>query len=68
MWISSKQMCPINLVSDGIPDAFSRSDTIFEIIPGTISDSIIDSNSEANPGPNSDHSHCSTLLQEGGLQ
>ena len=27
-WISSKQKCPINLLSDGISDAFSRSDTI----------------------------------------
>ena len=72
-WISSKQTCPINLLSAGIPDAISssNSNTISVTIPETISNSISDSNPEtipdAIPESNSDHSHCSTLLQEGGL-
>jgi len=81
LWISSKQTCPINLLSDGIPNAISssNSDTISVTIPETISDSITDSNPEAIPEaiPESnsvhieaisDHSHSSTLLQEGGLR
>jgi len=74
-WISSKQRCPINLLSDGIPDAFSSCDTI----PATISEhteaisqAIPNSNPEAIPEAvsesNSDHSHRTTLLQEGGLR
>jgi len=59
-WISSKHTCPINLLSDGIPDAIFSSDTISVTIAETIS--------EAIPETNSDHSHCSTLLQEGGLR
>ena len=64
----------INLHSDGIPDAISmsNSDTISVTIAETISDSITDSNPEAIPEAisesNSDNSHCSTLLQEGGLR
>ena len=56
LWISSKQTCPINLLSAGIPDAFSISNTISVTIPESISES------------NSDHSHRCTLLQEGGLR
>jgi len=72
-WISSKQMCPIDLLSDCLPDAISRSisDNISVTIAETISDSSNDSNHEAMPNDipesNSDHSHCSTLLEEGGL-
>ena len=58
-WISSKQKYPINLLSDGIPDAISNSDTI----PATISEC-----TEAISKANSDHSHRCTLLQEGGLR
>jgi len=53
-WISSKQTYPMNFLSDGIPNAFSSSN----------SDSISESISESN----SDHSHRSTLLQKGGLR
>jgi len=67
MWISSKQACPINLLSEGIPDAFSSSNTISVTIPETISD-CTEAISEAIPNSYPDHSHCSTLLQEGGLQ
>jgi len=82
-WITSKQTCPINLLSHGIPDFFSSSDTISVTIPETIpdctkaiSEAIPNSNpdtisetiSEAISESNSDHSHCSTLLQEGGLR
>jgi hypothetical protein len=74
-WMSSKQTCPINLLSDGIHDAFSSSNTI----PATISERteaiaevIPKSNSEAIPEAisesNSDHSDRSTLLEEGGLR
>jgi len=48
-WISSKQMGPINLLSNSIPDAISRSDTIAVTIPETIADSITDSNPDSNP-------------------
>jgi len=48
-------MCPINLLSDGIPDAYSSSITMSVTIPESIS--------ESNP----DHSHRNTLLQEGSL-
>jgi hypothetical protein len=76
-WISLIQTCPINLLCDGFPDAFSSSNTISRTIPQTISDctkglseTIPNSNPEAIPEaishPNSDHSHRSTLLQEGG--
>jgi hypothetical protein len=82
LWISSKQTCPINLLSDGIPDAFSisntisTSDTISVPISQTISEGIPNSNPEAIPQAiseaisefNSDHSHWSTLPQEGGLR
>jgi len=67
LWISSKQTCLINLLSDGIPDAISNSNTI----PVTISErteAISEAISEAIPESNSDHSHRSTLLQEGGLR
>ena len=74
LWISSKQTCPINLLSDGIPDAFSSSDTISVTIPETISDcteaiseAVPNSNPETISECNSDHSHRSTLLQEGRL-
>jgi len=75
LWISSKQTCPINLLSDGIPNAFSSSDTISVTIPETISDcteaiseAIPNSNPETIYESNSDHSHRRTLLQEGGLR
>jgi len=57
-WISTKQTCPINSLSDGIPDtsSSSNSDTNSVTNPESISES------------NSNHSHCSTLLQEGGLR
>ena len=73
----NKRAQSINLLSDGIPDAisFSNSDTI----PATISDhtealseAIPHSNpetiSETIPESNSDHSHRCTLPQEGGLR
>jgi hypothetical protein len=49
MWISSKQPCAINLLSDGIPDAYSssNSDTISATIPESVSDFISDSNPDA---------------------
>jgi hypothetical protein len=56
-------MCLINTLSDDILDAFSSSDTISVTIPVTISNS----NPEAIPESNSDHSHRCTLLQDGGL-
>jgi len=59
----NKRAQSINLLSDGIPDAISSSDTISVTIPETISNS----NPEAIPKSNSDHSHRCTLLQEGGL-
>jgi len=67
-WISLKQMCPISLLSDGIPDGISNStsDTISETIPKTISVHM-EAISEAIPEFNSDHSHCSTPRQETGL-
>jgi hypothetical protein len=53
-WITSKQLCPINLLSDGLFDAFSSSDTIPAII--------------SEPTETiSDHSYRCTLLQEGGF-
>jgi hypothetical protein len=55
-------MCPINLLSYVIPDAFSSSNS------DTYSMTISDSNPEAIPESNPDHSHRSTLLQEGGLR
>jgi hypothetical protein len=68
--ISSKQMCPITLLADRIPYACPSSDTI----PTTnsehtkaISMAIPNSNSESISESNPDHSHCSTLLQEGVL-
>jgi hypothetical protein len=71
--ISSKQMCLINYLSDGIPDAISMSNA--NTIPATtsertvaISDSITDSDPKAIPEAISDHSHRCTLLQEGGLR
>ena len=69
-WISSKQTCLINLLSDGIPDGISssNSDTISGTIPKTISNSNPETISEDIPESNSDHSHRSTLLQEGGLR
>ena len=63
LWIVSKQTCPINSLCDGIPDAISNSNTI----PVTISKRT-EAISEAIPESNSDHSHRSTLLQEGGLR
>jgi len=66
-WISSKQTCPINLLSDGIPDAFSSSNTISVTIPETIPD-CTEAISEAIPNSNPDHSHRSTLLQEARLR
>ena len=65
--ISSKQTCPINLLSEGIPDAFScsNSDTISVIISEAIPDcteAISEAVSECVPESNSDHSHRSTLL------
>ena len=71
LWISWKHTCPINLLSDGIPDAISGSDTISVTIPETISDcteAISEPIPNSNPETISDHSHCSTLLQEGGLR
>jgi len=55
--ITSKQTCPINSLSAGMPDAISssNSDTISVTNPESISES------------NSDHSHRRTLLREGGL-
>jgi len=69
LWITSKQMCTINLLSDGIPDGISHSN------PYTISVTISDSHAKniskrtaAIPEANSDHSHCRTLLQDGRLR
>ena len=62
-WISSKQTCPIDLLSDCIPDAISNSNTV----PVTISEHT-KAIPKAIPESNSDHSHRSTLLQEGGLR
>ena len=62
-WISSKQMCPIDLLSDGIPDAIAKSNTI----PVTITERT-EAIYEAIPESNSDQSHRNTLLQEGGLR
>ena len=74
-WISSKQACTINLLSNGIPDAIPSSDTIPVTISETISlhieaisEAIPNSNPEAISESNSDHSHCSTLPEEGGLR
>jgi hypothetical protein len=57
----------MNLLSDGIPNAFSSSDTTFvtmsEHTEG-ISAAITNSNTESI----SDHFHRCTLLQEGGLR
>jgi hypothetical protein len=66
-WIFLKQMCPIDLLSHGIPDAFSSSDTI----PATISKrtaAISEAIPNSNPEFISDHSHRTTLLQNGGLR
>jgi hypothetical protein len=66
LWISSTQKCAINLLSDGILDTISRSDTNPAIISEhteAISEAIPNSNPEAI----SDHSHCRTQLPEGGL-
>ena len=60
----SKRAQSMNLLSDGVPDAISSSDTISVTIPETISFS----NPKAIPESNSDHSHRCTLLQEGGLR
>jgi hypothetical protein len=74
----NKRAQSINLLSDGIPDAISISDTI----PATISErteAISEAIPNSNPGTisertevisesNSDHSHRCTLLQEGGLR
>jgi len=83
MCISSKQSCPINLLSDCIPDAIaiSNSDTIHaNIRTEDISEAIPNSNPEAIPvaipkpileaipKSDSDHSHSSTLLHEDGLR
>ena len=65
----NKRAQSINLLSNGIPDAISSSDT--SSISNTISVTIpecTEAISEAIPESNSDHSHCSTLLQEGGLR
>jgi hypothetical protein len=70
--ISTKHTWPINLLSDGIPDAISTSDTISETIPETISYSnpetiskaFPNTISEATPKFNSDDSHHGTLLQD----
>ena len=57
-------MCPIDLLSNGIPDAISNSNsnTISVTISAEIRESISDYITASN------HSHCSTLLQEGGLR
>jgi hypothetical protein len=75
MCISSKQTCPINLLSDGIPEAISSSTTFSVTISKTILDSITDFNPEGISKPteaiskfNSDHSHWNTLHQESGLR
>jgi hypothetical protein len=70
LWISSKQMSSINLLFDAILDSFSKSDTISMTIPETIPNSnheAISKHTEAIAQAISDHSHRSTLLQEGGL-
>jgi hypothetical protein len=71
------------LLSDSIPDAISSSDNILMTIPEyteAISEAIHNSNPEAIPKAipkaiskaiseaNSDHSHCSTLRQDGGFR
>jgi len=80
-WITSKQKCPINLLSKGIRNAISRSDTIpvtasedSDTIPVTISEySVALSKDICNSHPatiseaDSDHSHHCTLLHAGGL-
>jgi len=69
-WISSNQTWRINFHSDGIPDAVSSSDTISVRISlhiKAISDVITKFNPETISKTNSNHSHCYTLLQEGGL-
>ena len=60
-WISLKEMCPTDLHSDSIPDAIPSSITNLVTIPETMSDC-----TEANSKAISDHSHCSTVLQECG--
>jgi len=72
-WISSKQTCPINLLSDGILDAISISNA--DAIPTTISRCtkaiskvVPNSNPETISEFNPNHPHHSTLLQEGGLR
>jgi hypothetical protein len=68
MGISSKQMCPINLLSDGIPGACPSSDTVSVTIPATIYNSNPEAIPNTIPDANSDHSHHRTMLQEGGLR
>jgi len=69
----NKRAQSINLLSDGLPFAISISNC--DTIPATVSEStkamskaIPNSNPEAIPESNSDHSHRSTLLQEGRRQ
>jgi hypothetical protein len=77
----NKRAQSINLLSDGIPDAFSisnsdtisatiseRTEEISEAFPKSNPEPIPEAISEAIPESNSDHSHRSTLLQEDGLR
>ena len=77
--ISLKQTCPIDLLSNGIPDAFSSSnaipaiisectEAISEAIPNSKPEAISEAISESIPEANSDHCHHCTLLQEGELR
>jgi len=70
VWISSKPMCTINLLSRGFLYLISSFDTISVTTSDTISqysEAISKAIPNSNSGTISDHSHCSTLLQEGGL-
>ena len=68
--ISSEQPCPINLLSNGVANVISNfnSDTISKTISEAITDSNPEAISYAISESNSDRSHCSTLLQEGGIR
>jgi len=70
LWISSKQACPINFLHDGIPNGIYSSDRISVTtseFTKVISVATCHSNCKVISEANSNHSHCGTLLQAGGL-
>jgi hypothetical protein len=69
VWITSKERCPINLLSDSNPDAvfISNSDTISKTI-SKCTETISEAVSKAISESISDVSHFFALLQEGRLQ